>query len=251
MMLSSKVIPRQNAAESTISFIPPIIIEDAHASQVAQNFDNSDSAFVLDQTQEVISGIDKIHKGRIDALVQHAVLQKFREVQEEAYKKGFELGREEGRVEAIKGTADKISADLLAIKALIENMQSQYEQVAKLNEGRLMDLIFKIASRLAAKTLEFDKSAIASVVKETIGAISNQDRVILEISPSLIEFFLEIQARGGRDFEFLKGVNIQPNELIEPGGCLVRTEFGQIDAQFETRLNNLWSSLKLAIPQVS
>jgi flagellar assembly protein FliH len=251
MMRSFKVIPSHFTEETTISFIPPIIGEEIKVKDPAEAYDSTDTAFVLDKTQEAIAGIDKIQRSRIEKMVQKEVLERLKQVQEEAYQKGFELGREDGRVEAIREASNQVDSDIRSFKDLIQNIQNQYEQIAKVNEGRIVDLIFKIASRLAAKTLEYDTHAITEVVRQTVESVSSQDKVIVEIHPSLIQFFEELQTHSGRDYDFLKLVDIQPNETISIGGCVVRTQFGEIDAQFETRMQNLWQSLRQVVPQVS
>jgi flagellar assembly protein FliH len=251
MMRLCRVIPSYQTEESTIPFTPPIISDEVKVETSADILESFDSAFVLDKTQEQVAGIDKIYKNRIDTIVQKAVLERLKQVQEEAYKKGFDLGRQEGRVEAIREASTQIESDIRSFGELILNLQSQYQQLAKLNEGRLVELVFKIASRLAAKTLEYDTQAITEVVRQAVESVSSQDKVTIQIHPSLIQFFEELKTHSGREYDFLKSVDMEPNESISIGGCVVRTQFGEIDAQFETRMENLWQSLKHVIPQVS
>lgn len=251
MMLSSKVISSNTTLESTIAFVPPPITESQELGARVDLDDGDSSTFVLDKTQEEISGIDKVNRSRMDTLVQKEVLLRLESLQEEAYAKGFELGREEGRVEALKEAGNQVEQDIRSCSELVTSIQMQYDAIAKQNEARIIDLIYKIASRLAAKTLELDSHAVAEVVKQTVSNVSSQDSFTLEIHPSLIQFFEELQVKAGREVEFMRKARIQPNENIAIGGCIVRTEFGQIDAQFETRVQNLWQNISQIIPQVS
>jgi len=253
MMLLSKVIPCELTDESAIPFNPPVIAENDQNSASVEYYEDSDStsAFILDKIQEEIAGLDKSHRRKIDRIVQQEVLKRLQEIQEQAYSKGFELGRVEGRDQAIREANEKLEREIQAITELISNLQDQYEELAKKNENRIIELIFKIASRIATKTLEIDQQAIVEVVRQTVSNISMNDQMIIEIHPNLIHFFEELQSKAGRDFEFLKNAKFEPNEGISIGGCVVRTEFGQIDARLETRINNLWQNLSLVMPRVS
>jgi flagellar assembly protein FliH len=255
MMHLSKVISGELSDESALPFHPPVITEDDSSSfvsdQINDDVNGSSSAFVLDKIQEEIAGLDKTQRNKINNLVQQEVLHRLQEIQEEAYSKGFELGRIEGRDQAMRDANQQIEQSIQSISELIYNLQHQYHELAKKNEARIIDLIFKIASRIATKTLEIDRQAMIEVVRQTVSNISNNEQIILEIHPSLVQFFEELQSKSEREFEFLKNSKIQPNESISIGGCLVRAEFGQIDAQLETRLNNLWKNLSLVMPRVS
>jgi flagellar assembly protein FliH len=251
MMLSYKVIPSQVSEETTIPYIPPLLEKVFDPSQWDESLLNPSGGFVLDKVQEEISGLDKAHQSKVDILVQEEVLRKMQSIQEEAYKKGFELGQQEGHIESFKETSLKIHEEMQAVLELVGNLQDQVEQMGKQNESRLVELAFKIGSKLALKTLEFDKQAIIEVVRDSVSRISVEDKVILELNPQLLNFFEELQSKTGRDVDFLKKIIMEPNESISLGGCIVRTDFGQIDSQWETRIENLWNHLNQVIPQVS
>lgn len=249
-MPSSKVIVRSQTEKSSVPFIPPTFEAQTDKDFLDNEWESTQGAFVLDPTQKEIAGLDEVQRIKIDEMVEAKVLDQMAQLQEEAFAKGFELGRSEGQQLALQETNIRIDSELVAFNELLTNAQVQYAALAKMNESRLLELIFKISHRLAAKELEINADALLEVVRQSISSISAQDGVVLEIHPDRITFFEEIQLKANREFDFLKNIKIEPNPQINPGGCLIRTQFGQIDAQVETRVDNLWHQLKQVIPQV-
>ena len=250
MMPLSKVIEQKDSELCTLSYTPPAF--EAHLDQdfTEHQWQSAQGAFVLDQTQKEIAGLEEVQRRKIQEQVESEVLKQVGVIQEEAFKKGFELGQEEGRSIAIQKTEEGIQNELEAFGELVMNIQNQFDRLAKLNEARLIELIFKIASRLATKTLETDAQALLEVVRQSVQSTSAQDEMVLEIHPSMVQFFEDLQKNTGREYEFLKALKIEPNAEMTMGGCLIRTQFGQIDAQLETRLHNLWGHLHSVLPQV-
>lgn len=250
MMPSSRVVTKLESEKVSIPFIPPTFEAHTDKNFLDAEWENTQGAFVLDPTQKEIAGLDEVQKIKIDEMVEAKVLDQMAQLQEEAFAKGFELGRSEGQQLALQEASQKIDSELIAFNNLLSSAQVQFASLAKINEARLLELIFKISKRLAAKELEFSSEALLEVVRQSISSISEQDGIVLEIHPDRISFFEEIQNKTNREFDFLKNIKIDPNPQISPGGCIIRTQFGQIDAQVDTRIDNLWNQLKQVIPQV-
>ena len=53
-----------------------------------------------------------------------------------------------------------------------------------------------------------------------------------------------------RIFEFLKKIRLEGVEGISEGGCIVETNYGQIDARFEQRVEKLWEAVSESIHRV-
>lgn len=250
MMPSSKIIIRSETEKSTMTFTPPAFEVNLDQSFLNNQWETTQGAFVLDPTQKEIAGLDEVQRVKIDEMVEAKVLDQMAQLQEEAFAKGFELGRTEGQQLAFQETNLRIDSELIIFNELLANVQTQYASLAKVNETRLIELIFKISNRLATKELEASQEALLEVVRQSIGSISSQDEVILEIHPDRIAFFEELKNKANREFDFLQNIKIEPNPQINLGGCVLRTHFGQIDAQVETRVDNLWSQIKQVLPQV-
>jgi flagellar assembly protein FliH len=59
-----------------------------------------------------------------------------------------------------------------------------------------------------------------------------------------------LQKATGREFEFLKAVKFEGDEAVTEGGCILETNYGEIDSRVEQRVEKLWEALVEAIPKV-
>ena len=63
----------------------------------------------------------------------------------------------------------------------------------------------------------------------------------------------EIKGNGKRTqvpAEFLKNVKLQAAPNIQPGGCIVETNYGVIDARIAERTSKLWDEISQTLPKV-
>ncbi len=207
--------------------------------------------FIMDEPQKIISGIQKAEQKSIEDKVQQAVLERLGPIQEEAYQKGFELGLEEGKNKAFEDTQAGIQSEIESLDELTSNMYRQLEKLYKINEARLIELAFEIGKRLAAYELSVNNAALVSVVRGVIDSAVVRDKVILELNPSMLNIFEQLQTHSGREYAFLKNVIIQENESLKPIDCIVKTEFGELNAEFDVRAENLFNEIRHVMPRVS
>ncbi|MGL1138590.1 FliH/SctL family protein, partial [Vibrio parahaemolyticus] len=69
---------------------------------------------------------------------------------------------------------------------------------------------------------------------------SEEENVLVQMNPEQVEFIELLRQQTNREFEFLKKLRLEPNASIKAGGCVVETNYGEVDARIETRLQQLW-----------
>ena len=73
---------------------------------------------------------------------------------------------------------------------------------------------------------------------------------MIYVSNQQIEFLEKLKVEGKVEFDFLEKVKLIGNDKILPGGCIVETNYGEVDAQIEQRVEQLWTHLKDNMPRV-
>ncbi|RYZ63978.1 MAG: flagellar assembly protein, partial [Proteobacteria bacterium] len=63
-------------------------------------------------------------------------------------------------------------------------------------------------------------------------------------------FIEELKKQTGRNFEFLKKVKIEASPEVTNGGCIVQTNYGEVDARVEQRIDSLWAAFQENMPKV-
>ncbi|MCB0370568.1 MAG: flagellar assembly protein, partial [Bdellovibrionales bacterium] len=69
----------------------------------------SGSDFLMNPVIQVQTGVEQLQKENIDTIAEGLALDKIKEIQEDSYKAGYELGLDEGRNKAYQEKMDELS----------------------------------------------------------------------------------------------------------------------------------------------
>jgi flagellar biosynthesis/type III secretory pathway protein FliH len=93
-------------------------------------------------------------------------------------------------------------------------------------EPEIVRLATAIARKIVAGELRTSSEAIGQIVRDALASVRHGREVVVKANPSDVP---AIRMAIGAEIE-VRGL-----ERIEPGGCLVESEFGVVDAQLETK----------------
>ena len=143
---------------------------------------------------------------------------------------------------------EKLQASFESWRSFVEELQSFKATLADQHERSLVRLIFLFASKIAQREVSQHPELIAEVVKDCVKRTQEDENVRILLSGSDLEFLKEMAEKIGRDLSFLKKVQLEESADITPGGCIVESNYGQIDATLETRVQKLWELLEPQLP---
>lgn len=251
MALEKNIIKAQAAETSTFDYKPREI--DRTISNVAKSFVSADAFQSTDfKISELVAqqvGISRLESDAHTDKINAQVLDKLKEVQEEAYKRGFELGQIEGAEKAFQATKAELIERLQGMLKLLQNMEQQKKNLLIDNEAEMLGLIFLIAKKLVFKELDENREAVLEILRNVIGEMQEDERVTVRLSPDDMYFLETLQEKGGQRIDLLNRVKFEAHDEIKPGGCVVDTAYGSVDATLEERVNRLWQTLAARIPQ--
>ena len=160
-------------------------------------------------------------------------------------------------VEKASALAAKIVADAEARRdgVLAEARQTGYaEGLAKWNEvvaqamrakeeylagceNDLLRLSVRIAGKIIGEQLRLQPETIASIVREALKSAPRERRLVIQVSPSDADAVNRHLAKLLESATFQPPViEVVPVDTITPGGCVIISELGRVDAQIETQL---------------
>lgn len=137
--------------------------------------------------------------------------------------RGFEEGRQEG---------------LSELTERIVQAEAERERILASQESELIQMVMEIAQKIVSRELE--KGAIFDMVREAVDKAVG-DRVVVKVHPTDKKRLEEKDLRSFVDSA--RVLKIQEDATITPGGCLVETELGTVDARLETQ----WFAIRKAL----
>lgn len=141
----------------------------------------------------------------------------------EQYKeKGFKEGYDEG----FKMWAEH----LVKLEEEIERVHAETQKI-------IIPAALKAAKKIVARELELSEDVIVDIVSATLKTVSQHKKVTIYVSKKDLELVEKNRPKLREIFESLEALSIRERDDITPGGCVVETEIGIINAQLEHRWN--------------
>ncbi|MBL7545586.1 MAG: flagellar assembly protein [Bdellovibrionaceae bacterium] len=209
------------------------------------------SDFVMNPVIREQTGVEDIQKEDLDSKAEEIAIHKMKDIQETAYKEGYDLGLGEGTKRAYEEKTKEIKSKLEELDRLLMNIGKLKVDLETQNESHLIQLVFHMASRVSLRQIEMDNNIVLDVMKQAMSLAQDEENITVQVSDKQLEFIEDIKKNShSREFEFLKKIKIEGNPGIQPGGCIVETNYGEVDSRIEQRLSKLWEHLSEAIPRV-
>lgn len=151
------------------------------------------------------------------------------QVEKTAYENGFRQGERAGmeiaekKVEAIMR---RYSETLLELGQLRTELYAQVER-------EVVKLALEVAKKIVHREIQADHEIIQTLVKVALSHVAEKTAVTVHLHPTDYNFILERKNELSLSDHGVREVALLADRSIERGGCLVKTECGDIDARIE------------------
>jgi flagellar assembly protein FliH len=248
----SRSILKKDAAENRVMEFTPSKFDLGTPLQALEYIEEkkNGSDFLMSPVTQMQTGVDELQRQNIAIKAEELALAKLQTVQETAYKEGYDLGLDEGSKQAYAEKKKDLDDKMNELGSMFEKIRQLKKDLELQNEAHLVRLVFHMASRISLRQIEMDNNIIIDVMRQALNLAQDEENVVVKVSEQQFDFIEEVKKQSSREFEFLKKVVIEPSPSIKAGGCIVETNYGEVDARIEQRLEKLWENLSEAIPKV-
>jgi flagellar biosynthesis/type III secretory pathway protein FliH len=125
----------------------------------------------------------------------------------------------------------------------MEEALKQKDIILEESKDEIMSTVFKIAEKIIKKELD-DKDILRSNLSEAFNLISTTKKVTVYVNWEQLEIAEELKDELRSKFYTIEEFNIVEDKNLLPGGCVIETKMGRIDASIETQLSALEDGLK-------
>ncbi len=155
------------------------------------------------------------------------VLQDAERDYEDERQRGYEDGLEEGR-----GTwSQKLMEAATAKEKMLQDAEPQ-----------IIRMVMDIAEKVIGRAVE--KGAVVEVIKKTIEESSGK-KITVKIHPKDWETVKAREQELVSALDQRRSISVREDESVGPGGCIVETELGTVDARLELQLKAIRNALGL------
>lgn len=156
-------------------------------------------------------------------------LAQVQEEMERSRKQGDQRGYQEGMARALEY--------LNKLYALRDKM---FEDI----EPQVVKLSFSIAEKILGQQIQENDKTILGIVKQALDSAIGY-KILVKLNPADYTQIKSQESLLLAKVEPSRTISFREDESVKPGGCIVESEIGAIDAQLDTQLNAIKKALGL------
>lgn len=142
-----------------------------------------------------------------------------------------EKAQQEGFAEGYQKWADQLAS----LEAEIVKVRQELEKM-------LIPVALKAAKKIVGREIELSEDTIVDIVSNSLKAVSQHKKITIYVNKKDLDPIERNRNRLKQVFESLEVLSLRERSDIAPGGCIIETEGGIINAQLE----NQWNALERA-----
>jgi len=169
-----------------------------------------------------------------------------RQGKEKGFTEGTKEGKEKAYSEAKQNFAVRSEETLRTLKKILENFDQAKQELFWQAEQQTVALAIDIAEKVIKKAGLVSHEMGKENIKAALAIIARENDVVIKVNPQNLVYLEELAGRNELVLGEYESIRFESNEEVDPGGCLVCTNHGEIDAQLDTQIARIADGLLMA-----
>jgi flagellar assembly protein FliH len=171
-----------------------------------------------------------------------------RKIREAGRREAEEQGREAGREAGFNEGRDEAARLVERSRVVLERAQEKRGEILAETEQQVIDLVLLIARKVVKVISENQSSVIKANVVQALRKVKGKGSVIIRVNTA------DLQLTTGHIKEFIQilegnnTIQVAEDSSVDPGGCVIETDFGEIDARIASQLAELETKIREIAP---
>ena len=159
----------------------------------------------------------------------------FEAERKDAEEQGRAAGRETGFTE---GKAE-VARLIQRTQTVLERAQDKRSEILSETEQEIIDLVLLISRKVIKVISENQRNVVISNVIQALRKVKGRGNILIRVNLS----DLKLTSQHLKDYiqilEGAKSIQVIEDTTVDPGGCIIETDFGEIDARISSQLAEL------------
>jgi flagellar assembly protein FliH len=215
------------------------IVQNAQKAAFQEVKRQTDEAQVLkQQAEEEAERI--IASARMNAAeIENEIRQSLEAERKDAREKGREEGHVDGFTEG-KGEVDRL---VERTRVVLERAQDKRGEILSETEKEIVDLVLLISRKVIKVISENQRDVVIFNVIQALRKVKGKGNIIIRVNLADLKLTTEHKEEFIRQMEGCKSIQIVEDTTVDSGGCIIETDFGEIDARISSQLAELESKI--------
>lgn len=156
-------------------------------------------------------------------------------IERDAFDRGYAQGKEEGYRDG-KAEADRVVERLhVVLNRAIERRNEIIEE----SESQVVNLVLNIAKKVIKVISENQKNVVMNNVIQSLRKLKSKSDVIIRVNLADLKTVSQHKEEIIKNVERVGNITVAEDTTVDPGGAIVETDFGEIDARIASQLREI------------
>lgn len=166
------------------------------------------------------------------------------EIRKKAEDAGYEKGRDTGYAE---GRAE-VERLIEQLHSIIDKTIEKRNDIIDESETQVINLVIMIARKVVKVISENQKNVVVNNVIQALRKLKSKGEVLIKVNLSDVELTSEHIKDFMRMVENIRSVTVVEDSTVDKGGCVIETDFGEIDARISSQLHEIEEKILDLVP---
>ncbi len=158
----------------------------------------------------------------------------------EAYEKGFASGEKAGFALG----REKAEVTFNGLTSVLNGLSTFKETLHKSCEKEIVGLCLAIARKVLQREVEARHDVVLDCVRNALKAVVAAGEILIRVNSKDMEVLHAHRAELVKYGDGIKGVKIEGDDNVERGGCVIETNYGEVDATISGIIGDIEEKLK-------
>ncbi len=148
-------------------------------------------------------------------------------------------GRSEGREKGFAEGKAEVERLVERTQVVLERAQDKRAEILAETEQQIIDLVLLISRKVIKVISENQRNVIISNVIQALRKVKGRGNIIIKVNMADLKLSTEHMKDFTALVEGAKSIQILEDSSVDRGGCIIETDFGEIDARIASQLAEL------------
>jgi flagellar assembly protein FliH len=162
-----------------------------------------------------------------------------RTTMENERKEALEQGREAGRSEGFTEGMAEVERLVQRTRTVLERAQDKRGEILSETEREIIDLVLLMTRKVVKVISETQREVVVSNVVQALRKVRDRCNILIRVNLTDLKLTTEHTAQFIKLLEGVKSIQVIEDSTVDAGGCIIETDFGEVDARISNQLAEL------------
>jgi flagellar assembly protein FliH len=122
---------------------------------------------------------------------------------------------------------------------VLERAQGRREEILVETERQIVDLVLLMTRKVIKIISETQKDVVQENIIQALRKVKSRGTITIRVNVRDLQLTTEHIGSFIQKMEGVKGIQVAEDSTVDPGGCIIETDFGEIDARISSQLAEL------------